>query len=220
MKWIRRKRNSHGFGVQSPNDYYFVQHVLRERLPYYAYEELDGLSEQLAQYGPNYSVPVCRLLFRLANFLHPHTILEVGSGSGLSAYSMVQALPLSGHCIALTGADVAPHVADNPQIEVRIGDELALFRDALQELPTLGLLHIAHTDYYKQCVELALPHVTDATLFVIEGINDNAEKRLWWRSLQESRQTGIAYDVGSVGLLFFDRSRHKDAYWVALRDRQ
>ena len=44
-KWIRRKRNSLGFGVQSANDFYFVQHVLREQLPYYANPEKHPLNQ-------------------------------------------------------------------------------------------------------------------------------------------------------------------------------
>lgn len=39
-KWIRRRRNTLGYGVQSPSDFYFVQHVLREQSSYYAYEAI------------------------------------------------------------------------------------------------------------------------------------------------------------------------------------
>lgn len=40
--FLRRIRHCAGFGVQSPTDYAFVRGVIYERLPYYAYEELDA----------------------------------------------------------------------------------------------------------------------------------------------------------------------------------
>ena len=82
-KWIRRKRNSLGFGVQSANDFYFVQHVMREQLPYYAYAEIHRLMQLCPTEHADYPEENIRLLFRLANFIHPRTIIEVGTGSGM-----------------------------------------------------------------------------------------------------------------------------------------
>lgn len=53
VQWLPRKWRSRGFGVQSPSDYYFLRHVLRQPLPYYGY-------------GP--STPFQRLCLRLANY--------------------------------------------------------------------------------------------------------------------------------------------------------
>ena len=63
-KWIRRKRNSHGYGVQSPSDFYFVQHVLREEMPYYGYSELQQAEGEFSTSLPRYSMSINRLLFR------------------------------------------------------------------------------------------------------------------------------------------------------------
>jgi|GEM_PF-189799 len=225
-EWIRRKRNSLGFGIQSPNDFYFVQHVLREDSPYYAYTELHKMQQQLPTDLPHLSEESYRLLFRLANHIYPHTIIEVGTGAGLSACAMTMAHPM-GECITIDGAIPARQLAvrdrllaDFPQITVRNGDEMALLQQVLSTKNHIGLLHIAHTIHYKEATRLALPHITDNTLFVIQGIRDNEEKRIWWEALQEERHTGVSYDLGETGLMFFDRSRHKDMYWVNLRSKQ
>ena len=96
---------------------------------------------------------------------------------------------------------------------------MALFRQFIDEQQTIGMLHVAHTEHYREIVEAALPHVTDHTSIIIEDIQVSKEKQAWWKSLQESPLTGITYDLGNIGLIFFNRSRSKDTYWINLRKR-
>ncbi len=215
-KWIRRRRNSLGFGVQSPNDFYFVQYVLREKSPYYAYVDMEQAIINLRDDLPHYSPQTNRLLFRLVNYVHPHTIVEVGTGAGLSAYVMTLAC-MKGHCITISSDERVEIPGNQSQIIVKNGDEMAIFEELLHTLGKIELLHIAHTDNYKTVVETAFPYAGDHTLFIIEGIRDSKEKQEWWESVS-ARHDSITYDVEDVGLLFFDRSRHKDTYWIKLRD--
>ena len=220
-KWIRRKRNSWGYGIQSPSDFYFVRHVLRELSPYYAYAALEEMAATYGDLLPHYTDAVNRLLFRLANHLHPTTIVEVGAGT--STFAMSMACP-SARCIAITPSKECASTmrelsANNPNIEIENGDEMALFSLSLQKEERIGIFHIAHTPHYREVVEAALPHTTDHTLFIIEGITDNRQKNEWWKSLQENPLTGISYDLDNIGLLFFNRTRHKDTYWINLRKR-
>ena len=97
---------------------------------------------------------------------------------------------------------------------------MELLCHSLQEFGTIDMLHIAHTTYYKEAINAALPYVSDRTLIVIEGIRTDKGKHEWWRNLLENRQTGITYDLGETGLLFFDRSRHKNTYWITLKDQR
>jgi predicted O-methyltransferase YrrM len=217
-KWIRRKRNSWGYGVQSPSDFYFVQHVLRERSPYYGYETLKELKRQYATSLSSYSAITDQLLFRLANFAHSDLVLEIGAG--LSAFAMAIGHPFARH-ITITASstrskDLQPLTATYPQVEIRDGDEIRTLQQILQEHGSIGTLHIAHTDRYKEAVSTSLPYITDRSLIIIEDIRANKEKSEWWKGLQEDPRTGISYDLGSIGLLFFDRSRHKNTYWINL----
>ena len=219
-KWIRRKRNSLGYGVQSPNDFHFVRHVLREKSPYYAYATLDGILAKHGGQSPSYPDAIHRLLFRLSNYVHPNTVIEVGAGP--SIFAMAMACP-SARCIAVAPATehldtMVSMQTTFPNVEIRKDDELVLFSQSLHELQAIDILHVGHTSRYREVVEAALPYVTDRTLFIIEGIHDCKEKRDWWKSLQGSPSTGISYDLKSVGLLFFDRTRHKNTYWINLRD--
>ena len=106
---------------------------------------------------------------------------------------------------------------EHPQVEIKKGDEMDIFCNLIQELGTIGLLHVAHTDNYREVIDAALPHVTDQSLIVIEDICSSKEKYDWWEELQKSSQTGITYDLGNIGLLFFNSSRHKNNYWINIR---
>ena len=44
--WINRMRHKRGFGVQSPTAFFFVTQVLKEKLPYYAYGQIDRIATQ------------------------------------------------------------------------------------------------------------------------------------------------------------------------------
>lgn len=218
-KWLRRKRNSLGYGVQSPGDFFFVQHVLREESPYYGYATLEELTKEYSTSMPCYPEATGRLLFRIANHVHPDRIVEVGAG--LSVFAMAMACP-SARCIAITPSSTVASamqslLPDYPRIEIRNADEMETFCQVLHEEGGIGLLHVAHTPYYRETVEAALPYVTDRTLMVIEGLHDSREKLDWWKELHENRQVGVCYDLDTVGLLFFDRSRHKNTYWINLK---
>lgn len=219
-KWLRRKRNSWGYGVQSPNDFYFVQHVLREKSPYYGYTEIEELKEKYNTLMPFYSNGTNKLLFRLANHAQTDSIIEVGAG--LSTYAMALGHP-SARCIGITSSEscrkaMQALISEHPQVEIKKGDEMGVFRELIQELGTIGLLHVAHTDYYREVIDVALPHITDHSLIIIEDICNSKEKYDWWKNLQESSQTGITYDLGNIGLLFFNSTRHKNNYWINIRE--
>ena len=219
-RWIWRRLNSAGYGVQSPNDFYFVQHVLREKAPYYAYAVLKELHEQYAACLPCYPEAVCKLLFRLTNHVHPSRVIEVGSG--LSSLVMAMACPtaqvVSIASSSLCSEAMQPLMPHYPQMELKTGDEMVLFCQSLHTLGPIGMLHVAHTPHYREVVDAALPQATDHSLFVIEGIRESKEKLAWWNGLMKSHSTGICYDLGLLGLIFFDRSRHKETYWIKLRN--
>ena len=215
-KWIRRIRNSHGYGVQSPNDFYFVQHILHETTPYYRYADLRHLIQNHPTVNQHYTESFLQLLFRLANYIQPQTSVVVGADSILPAYAITLGYPLE-HCVLIGPKEMAHGaITDFPQITPMNGDELLLSKEILERPITADLLYIAQTSHYAEITEHALPHMRDKSLLIIEGIHDNPAKHAWWEQLHE-RHAGICYDLRTIGLLFFDKTRYKNTYWVNLR---
>ena len=69
FRWVLRFRHRCGYGIHSPFAFSFVCGVIYERGAYYAYSRLDKAYHRHAARGLRRKD--CRLLFRLANFVHP-----------------------------------------------------------------------------------------------------------------------------------------------------
>lgn len=88
---LSRHHRSGGFGIHSPFAFSFVRNVLRERLPYYAYDELLHLRDHAAQRAKSLprhpgviSFKNAKMLFRIANYFQPSSILHVGLNYGVA----------------------------------------------------------------------------------------------------------------------------------------
>lgn len=84
--WLARFRKRRGYGVHSPFAYAFLRGVVFERTPYYAYARLAGLHPWWVRWSRSYPMSCRRLLFRLANYVHPRTIAVIGDRPIEQAY--------------------------------------------------------------------------------------------------------------------------------------
>lgn len=91
--WLKRWWRGKGFGIHSPFAYYFVTRVLRERLPYYSYPQIDRLASSGA-------IPAeeLKLLFRVICHFSPTAVtLPEGTPS-----DVVKTLALADSRLAIT----------------------------------------------------------------------------------------------------------------------
>lgn len=92
--WSRHHRSG-GFGIHSPFAFNFVQNVLGELYPYYAYARIakwrataKAASGGCWPHSSLISLNEARMLFRIANFFNPSQLLVIGARSGVSAASV------------------------------------------------------------------------------------------------------------------------------------
>ena len=92
--WSRHHRSG-GFGIHSPFAFGFVQRVLGERCPYYAYADLKRFRAHALEMVPwrrrrsaVVGMSTVKMLFRIANFYNPRHLLVVGSCYGVEAASV------------------------------------------------------------------------------------------------------------------------------------
>lgn len=140
--WCKRFRHRCGYGVHSPSDFFLITSIIYERSPYYAYRTLK--KRGFSNYLPHYRRKVNRLLFRLVNYFRPKSLIEVGIGNGASI-SYMRAASRTMDSVTLKGRD-----RDKTLLQLT---------KKLEELKSVDCLHIAHTPFYQEVFEEALPYV-------------------------------------------------------------
>ena len=93
---LTRHHRSKGHGIHSPSAFNFVCFVLREKSPYYCYDELGELRQavidtlhDVKKHPRVVSLKGLKMVFRITNFFNPPCILQLGSSYGLTSSSMM-----------------------------------------------------------------------------------------------------------------------------------
>ena len=123
----KRWRHGRGFGIHSPFAYDFTIRTLRERLPYYGYDDIDGA---LASGDTHFSSRQLRLIFRIAVRFNPSRVAIIG---GEDDHALTAALKALRTNIAITDDPAgANFIIVNADSDLCLGKEKAvlLFPDA------------------------------------------------------------------------------------------
>ena len=196
--WLSRIRYRCGYGVHSPFAYDLIVHVIHERLPYYAYGFLQKEQEWMTRergeaWGRNDSLKLKRLLFRLVNRMQPDTVLDVGVPSAVSLY--LQAAKRQADYTAAT-------------------DLSELFLESGVSVDFLYLHDYRNPRLMEEVFEVCVRRSAPRSLFVIQGIGYSREMKRLWQQMKQHPQAGVTFDLYDAGLIFFDRSKHKQDYIV------
>ena len=191
--WCRRFRHRCGYGVHSPSDFFLITSVIYEKLPYYAYDRLKASAGSKSL--PHYREKVNRLLFRLVNCYRPSVLVEVGTGNG-DAFRYMKEARISMKAISVEGTDWKETCRQ------------------LEKVQRIDFLHIAHTPYYKEVLELLLPYLHEGSSVVIGDIYASKERKAWWKELTNDERVRLTFDLYDIGLMFFDKKRYKQNFIV------
>lgn len=192
LVWLRRIGYCKGFHVQSPTDYWFICHVINEQFPYYAYSDL----QNKRAVNDIIELKLCRLLFRISNFVQSSVCVDFSS---LSSNSALYIKAGSKKTRIVSFSDV---ISNNNE------------HYSIADIESLDMVHIAlPNDQFTYIYEL-MDKVNDSSVFIIEGIYYNKETRCAWSELLNDERVRISYDLYYCGILFFDSNRYKQNYKV------
>lgn len=226
---INRVRHAHGYGIHSPFAYRLVTKVIKERAPYYAYDEIDAIWEEVKHraevsgIASRYRIPSrkeARLLFRLVNHFHPASILEVGTRLGISSLYLKRA---SGKA-ALVVADSDPAVRktvgglfDEWGVEIELPDMPAActvgnFFTACRPGDML-VLHsgCGEPQQLGEWIETALQK---GLLLFLGGI-DKREAAACWQKIKSDDRVRVTVDLKSFGFVTCDPKLNKQDYQIS-----
>lgn len=225
------------YQLHSPFVFELAGAVLENRRWYYAYRDVEMVRRKmlesdvrlsLTDYGTGASraasvrqvarvagspVRQGQLLFRLADWAAPSTMLELGTSLGIGAMYLASG-KRSARFISLEGcADCAQVARTNLDIlqlknaEVRTGPFAETLPAALQDLKPLDLVFFdgdhrpePTLDYFEQC----LAHAHARTVFVFDDMHWSPEMAQAWDRIKQHPQVTLTVDFFDVSLAFIN----------------
>lgn len=189
LLWLRRFRHRCGYGVHSPFAFSLLEEVVYERLPYYAFPELDACLEWQQRWRVRRYL---HLLFRLANYQHPsHIFLSTDAHK-------LEKLYLLSPCRHVEVQVLGGEKAKSSEVNGESADES---RKNSDEYGENRIIFLAKPD------DDALPLLTPRTMLLLANVHRYSD---WWKGLPSV----VSFDLYDLGIAFFDTKYNKQEYVV------
>jgi hypothetical protein len=185
--WSRVLRwpRTRGFGVQSPWAYNYLRSVIAEHTTYYAYDQLAQRYGMLSSVDRN----LAQFYLRIANRSQPHRWCFA-----IDSYGMKADYVRSG-CMSTVIEDTRCGYVAN---KVSACNVLVM---------TLG-------SNWRSIFESFATSSNATSILIIEDIHRTRHSLKIWKTIRDDERCGITFDLYDCGLVFFDRSKHKQHYAV------
>lgn len=209
---LARHHRSRGFGIHSPSAYKFVTQVLRERLPYYAYDDLRTLRRALQASGER--CPGNRemqLLFRVVNHLAPQHILLVGADSALTVAAML--MPSRKTDVYASGGsdrlddivqqlgDLGEYVLPYVELKIALFDYMAAFLD--QPKRPFVLINALPDPERTTLMQRVLSEwlTEDETVVIMRNLHRDPAMKQLWHEAKSMMTCGHTFTNGKTAIL-------------------
>lgn len=229
------------YQLHSPYVFELVMALLEDRRGYYAFRDIEEVRQKMhastaillvMDYGTggngksqkrqvrqmarqsSSSTQQGRLLFRLAQFLQPKTMLEIGGAVGIGTLYLASAVrgakiwSLEGceqtQQLARLNAEVLGLAAG---IQWRVGPFEQTLEPTLREMDALDLVFMDGNHrlaptwlYFEQC--LAYAH--EQTVFVLDDVHGSSEMTQVWEKIKQHERVRLTLDFFDVSLVLLD----------------
>jgi predicted O-methyltransferase YrrM len=163
------------------------------------------------------------LLFRIANYFQPDTILEIGTSLGLAT----SALSLGNPKAAIVTLEGCPETAKQAQFQLQkfkcnnVECVVTEFNNYLQncQLKTKNcdLIYFDGNHSKKATLEyfeLLLPTITNKTVWIFDDIHWSAEMEEAWEIVKNHQKVTVSIDTFQWGLVFFRYEQPKQHFVI------
>ena len=223
--WLSRFRQRKGYGVHSPFAYSFIRGVVLESSAYYAYADLAHLHPWWVRWFRLYPMQCRRLLFRLANFAEPRTVVlrtedEVAKKYIRAAVPRAEVRREEG---AISGEVLRKEGGVPGEVRRKEGamsGEVRRKEGGLAAVPEGSPEGREAADFVlvgKERLEEAAAvaaRMPERGMLVCEGIHESRRAKEIWRTIREAPHTGVTFDLYTYGVAFFNPKLHKQHYKV------
>ncbi len=237
-----KAQNGKGHGVHSPFVFDFIIHVLNDKEEYGPYSKMESVRKQLLKNNEEVEVEdfgagsaiipfknrivkeiaasslktkkYAQLLFRVAKYYHPKTIVELGTSFGISTGNLASTNPGS-NVYTFEGAQNIAKIANEnfknlglKNIVLIEGDfekTLSLMEDKIEKIDLLFIdgnhRKKPTLDYFK----FFLKKSTADSVFIFDDIHWSREMEEAWKIIQENDAVTLTIDLFFIGIVFFSK---------------
>lgn len=210
IRTFKRLRTAKGYGVHSPFAFYFITKILREKLPYSAFFDVEQLLKKKGA-EPHFPLKKYHLFFRIAHFFKPKNILQIGTDDGTDALYLgsVGFMPYYA-CVA----DKQKQKALNEKLGW-IHRNADIF-DTFPEIPTqtYDLIYRNLKNDENISIQNLLDVSNERTCWIIHPLNASAENKKIWKDIKKHPQVRVTFDKKDVGIVILNPDYHKKNYKV------
>ncbi|HEV8080901.1 MAG TPA: class I SAM-dependent methyltransferase [Chitinophagaceae bacterium] len=251
LRYYLFSSNGKGHGIHSPFVFDFIKNVLNDKKEYSIFPVIEKLRKDLLKneniidvvdFGAGSSMlaynkrkvkdiarsslkpkKFSQLLFRIAKYYNPQTIVELGTSLGVTTAYLANANK-NNEVFTLEGSKNIAEVAQSnfQKLELRnIRLTRGNFDDTLNEtLSLVSTIDLAFIDgnhrkqptlnYFQKLLERS----SDQSIFIFDDIHWSAEMEEAWKEIQQYPAVTLSIDLFFIGLVFFKKDFKTKQHFV------
>ena len=164
-----------------------------------------------------------KLLYRIANYFQPDTILEIGTSLGLATSALALGNPKS----SVTTLEGCPETAKIAQSQLQIfsiNNIESVVTEFSEYLKTYNLQPTTYDLIYfdgnhsktatLEYFELLLPTITNDSVWIFDDIHWSEEMEEAWEIIKKHPKVSVTIDTFQWGLVFFRREQPKEHFTI------
>lgn len=168
------------------------------------------------------TVKRAELLFRVARYFKPDTILEIGTSLGLAT----SALSLGNKSAKITTLEGCPETSKTAQFQFQkfnfrntefVVSEFQNYLD--NQLPSAGCqLVYFDGNHQKEATlryfDLLLPTATNDSVWIFDDIHWSPDMEMAWETIKENPNVTVTIDTFQWGFVFFRKEQEKENFTI------
>jgi predicted O-methyltransferase YrrM len=240
LQYYYTASNGKGHGVHSPFVFEFITKVLNDKRHFYAYDKIEDLRNDLLldkrvltinDFGAGSTVSKSnerkvkdivrsalkpkkfgQLMFRMVDFYHLNTIVELGTSLGITTSYLASGNAL-GKVYTFEGAgEVAQIAIENFQylelnnIELIEGNFDEKLPNQLEHIETIDLAFVDGNHRKQPTIhyfEQLLKKADKNSIFIFDDIHWSEEMEEAWKYIQQHSSVTLTIDLFFIGIVFF-----------------
>lgn len=225
--WLKRFRHRKGYGIQSPQIFYFVREVILQSSPYYEFSALKQLYKETASEEHKWLLPRKRyeLLFRIANEMQVEQTIEIGTKTGIGTL-YIKAARKKADCILVNEKKLECKTTTKKieKEQLSITQQTGCLDTLIPEILSYTMhkekrlitynCELFSTEQAVRQVELILGKSKKGDCFVISGLQYSPILHHKWKEWTQHPLVSASFDLYEAGILFFEPSFHQKCYLI------